>query len=86
MDKVEGIGILKSRLDEYRTWSHDRLRSHMGGPIVLEARGRSGTDYQIEIEVFWDDKEGGDLRVLGSIDDGGARAFCPLCDSFIVTP
>ena len=28
----------------------------------------------------------GHLRVLGSIDDGGIRAFFPLTDSFIMAP
>ena len=45
-----------------------------------------GVTYQIEIEAFWDSEPGGDIRVLGSIDDGGWRAFAPLCDDFILTP
>jgi len=50
-----------------------------------EVRGASGTAYQIEIQFFWDDKPGGTIRVAGSIDDGGIRAFVPLTDSFLVT-
>jgi hypothetical protein len=34
----------------------------------------------------WDDRTGGDLRVIGSIDDGGWRAFRPLSSDFIVRP
>ena len=46
----------------------------------------SGTRYQLEIQFFWDDKTDGNVRVLGSIDDGGIRAFLPATDSFILTP
>jgi hypothetical protein len=35
---------------------------------------------------FWDDKKLGNLRVCGSIDDGGLRAFFPVTDSFIIAP
>lgn len=67
-------------------WAPPRIFIELFSKFEEYARGDSGTDYQIEIEVMWDGKGGGDLRVLGSIDDGGVRAFCPLCDSFIVTP
>jgi hypothetical protein len=40
----------------------------------------------LETQIVWDDKPGGDVRVLASIDDGGWRAFVPLCDSLIMTP
>lgn len=63
----------------------DRICSH---PLITtgEREGASGAAYQFEIEVFWDDKPGGDVRVMGSIDDGGLRAFLPLCEAFIMSP
>lgn len=33
---------------------------------------------------FWDHREGGAIRVLGTVDDGGWRAFRPLTEDFIV--
>lgn len=45
----------------------------------------SGTRYQIEIQVFWDDEEKKNLRVIDSIDDSGIRAFFPMTDDFIIT-
>jgi hypothetical protein len=47
--------------------------------------GRSGANYQIETQVFWDDRSRSYLRVLVSIDDGGLRAFFPLSDDFVVS-
>lgn len=48
--------------------------------------GPSGTVYQIEIEAFWDGRPGGEIRMMGSIDDGGLRALMPLTDDFIIRP
>jgi hypothetical protein len=36
--------------------------------------------------VLWDDRAGGNIRVIASIDDGGLHAFAPLTDSFIKAP
>jgi hypothetical protein len=46
----------------------------------------SGTWYQGEVQVMWDDKPDGAIRVMASIDDGGCRAFVPLTDDFILAP
>ena len=46
----------------------------------------AGREYQTEVNVLWDDRPGGNIRVIGSIDDGGLRAFAPLTDSFIKAP
>ncbi len=51
-----------------------------------KSRLPGGAEYQIEVEVFWDGQQGGDIRVLGSIDDGGWSAFRPLCEDFIIAP
>jgi hypothetical protein len=36
--------------------------------------------------VFWDAKPGENLHLIGSIDDGGWRAFLPLTESLIMKP
>ena len=52
----------------------------------FEVEAESGTWYQGGIQVFWDDKPDGAIRVMASIDDGGWRAFVPLTDDFILAP
>lgn len=86
MDREESITLLNTKLDEYRNLSYDQLAARVGDEEFPEVTGSSGTLYQIEIQIVWDDKKGGAVRVLGSIDDGGWRAFLPLCDSLLVTP
>ncbi len=61
------------------------LQQFLGNPVSIDVLGTSGQRYGIETEAFWDDKRGGDLRVIVAIDDGGWRAFVPLTDDFIKT-
>ena len=84
MDNDEARGLLRQRLDLYRTRSHHELQALIADPEVIELVGPSGTRFCIEVLAVWDDQVGGQLRVIGSIDDGGWRAFKPLTDDFIM--
>ena len=87
MDKAEARAVLDQALQPYRSKSHGELAALLGEVEAFEIAAASGAQYQIEIEVHWDAASGGDLRVMGAIDDGGLlTAFSPLCQSFIVTP
>lgn len=87
MDKAEARDLLAKELEKWRARSYADLSSYIDAEaFTKEVKGQSGVTYQIEIEVFWDSKPQGDLRVLGAIDDGGWRAFVPLSDDFILSP
>lgn len=86
MDKEEAAQLLRAHLEEYRRRSYAELVAILGETQVAEIHGASGETYQIEVQVFWDGRPGGDALVAGSIDDGGWRAFVPLTDSFILSP
>lgn len=87
MDESEARGILTERLGEYRRRSYEQLVSSIGESELVEVVGPSGARYQLEIESLWDDKKGGAVRVMGSIDDGSfRRAFMPFTDDFIIAP
>lgn len=88
MDKTEAARILSDHLLEYRKRSFAELaqlaaEKHLG---CFSVTGQSGANYQIEILCRWDSRPGGVIRVLGSIDDGGWRAFIPVTDDFLVPP
>ena len=84
MDHNEARQILRQELMKYRTRSYIELIRLVGAdPPTLVIQGASGTEYQIEIHIHWDGKDGGDVYVIGSIDDGGWRAFLPLTEHFI---
>ena len=54
--------------------------------LTAKESGPDGVMYQIEVQAFWDDKKGGDIRVMVKVDGGEVSAFRPLADSFIVAP
>ena len=87
MDNTEAIQLLESELTIFRDQPYaDLIRQIPERPLEYERSGASGAKYQLEIQFFWDNQPGGDVRVMGSIDDGGWRAFLPLNRSFIKSP
>jgi hypothetical protein len=86
MNKVEARTVLRRELARYRDYSYEKLRQLLGRAETLERLAPSGTSYQVEMQVFWDDEPGRSLRVLGCIDDKGWTALSPLCEDFIILP
>jgi len=87
MNKKEAKELLSNELNKYRKLDYSELRRHIDAdPYTSELKLENGNWYQFEIQVFWDDKPEGDIRVIGSVDDGGWRAFVPMSESFILAP
>jgi hypothetical protein len=86
VDQVEARGILWAHLDEWRRRTYAELKSEVGESRQLQTTAQSGTQYQVDVQVPWDDIPNGDIRVLGGIDDGGWHAFAPLAEDFILGP
>ena len=86
MDNEEARSILRQELAHLRREPYEELSTDIGQIRTKEVNAPSGTVYQIEIQFLWDDKPKGDIRVMGSIDDGGLRAFVPVTESFIIDP
>ena len=86
MNKDEARSLLSQELSRYRELPYAELFALIDHSETFERAAPSGVTYQIEMQVFVDDISRQTLRVLGSIDDGGWRAFAPLSDSFILAP
>ncbi|MBM4091676.1 MAG: hypothetical protein FJ276_19945 [Planctomycetes bacterium] len=87
MNREEALELLNKKLDDYRSLSYADATRRIGDEEVTEVAGDSGTAYQIEIQITWDGKPNGDVRVMGSIDDGSFRgAFRPVCGDVVVKP
>ena len=87
MNRQEAMGLLNAKLDQYHQMSYAELSAKIGHEESPEVVDLSGTEYQIEIQIRWDNKPGGDIRVMGTIDDGTFRgAFKPVCSDLIVRP
>jgi len=53
------------------------------GPVVFARFGNGTTSFIVGIDFLWDGDQGGDVCVVGSVDDAGWRAFVPITRSFI---
>jgi hypothetical protein len=79
--------IVTEQLKPYRNKPYfELIKMIKQKPSTYEVRGPSGALYQIEIQAFWDDRPNGNVRIMGSIDDSGLRAFSPMSDDFIKSP
>jgi hypothetical protein len=86
MDNREAEVVLRGHLDGYRQRAYSELVRLRGKAQTAQLQGASGTSYQVEVEIHWDAKPGGAVRVLGSIDDGGVRSLRPISQDFILSP
>jgi hypothetical protein len=88
MDKDEARLVALQQLNRYRARTHAELQKIVGEPEGFDAAGPSGKIYAVEIDAVWDDsREGGDLRVMAMVDDGGSRVFTfPVTEDFIMRP
>ena len=87
MNKAEAQTLLSRVMRAWRRRPYAVLAAEVDAePEVLELEGESGETYQVAVQAFWDGAPCGDVRVLGSINDRGIRAFCPLTNDFIMRP
>jgi hypothetical protein len=86
MDEQIVYALIDELLKELRKYTHHDLVLLMGHPQTKEVAGADGKKYQLEAEVFWDGKKGGDIRVIVMGADGGWRAFKPLTSDFVMAP
>ncbi len=78
-------------LKQVRRWREEpwqSLRREVREPVTYEILGRSGVRYQFEVVVLWDDRPGGNLRVIVTGDDGkGWKTLRRMrTDDFIKSP
>ena len=86
MDEQEAKEILESHLGHYRALTHEELAVLVDAHGAAVVGGASGAQYCVEVEVSWDDPSRRTIRVLVSIDGGGARSRVPLSADCVVPP
>ena len=73
-ERSEAGKIIKGLVNEFRSRSYEELRAMVGQePVFGDVVGDSGRKYQYEIEAFWDDRKGGNVRIIGSISPNPDR-------------
>ena len=79
--------MIEEQLLPYRKKTYGELLEMIGKqPVTGQMTSPDGVEYQFEIAAFWDNRPNGNIRVMGEVDDGGVRAFFPLCSDFIKAP
>lgn len=87
MNHKEATTVVREELMKYRRTPYVELRRLVDTRLpTLVIKGASGAEYQVVIQVHWEGKRGGDIRIVGLVDDGGWRAFVPLSEDFITGP
>ena len=86
MDKTEAKKIITEQLARFTDYAQLVPLVESQHIENFEVLGANGTRYQVEVQFFWDDGRKRTIRVVGSIDDGGARAFMPLTETILVSP
>jgi hypothetical protein len=91
--------VLTEHLAKYRAWPYSVLAERVEVDLKqheclehVEGQADDGTLYYLEFQAVWDDKAGGDVRVLGSLSAepqkplfGFLPIYCPdVTDSFIM--
>ncbi|MBI3737988.1 MAG: hypothetical protein HY258_02960 [Chloroflexi bacterium] len=84
MNSTEAKQILSEELGTYQTKPYAELVQSIDETVTCVKKGVGGKQYQLEVLVLWDSNAGGAIRVIGSIDDGGWRAFFPITDSILI--
>ncbi len=83
MKKAAYLSLLAPIIAQHRKRDYAFWLAHLSGdPILSNPVTKDGTKCIVEICAFWDDQSNGDIRVMFAIDDGGLRAFLPVCDCF----
>jgi hypothetical protein len=77
--------IIERKLREFRARSYRELAEWVGQVRSDRSNGPDNAEYQVETEVRWDGKTGGNIRVIVAADGPGVSAFRPLVGAFIMS-
>ena len=86
MNEAEALEVLRPRLANFRNEPYVLLVSRIKAEPITETVEVDAVTYYLQFLFVWDGKRGGNVRVIGHVDDGGIRAYHPLTDDFIKGP
>jgi hypothetical protein len=80
----EKSNLLNEILRGYEAMSYSELAELVGSVTTQLSTGKTGKRYQVEVQLFWDTGEAGDIRVIATIDEGGLSAFFPTATGTLI--
>jgi hypothetical protein len=84
MNRFEAHSVLKEQLAAFARQSYLEVAGLIDNPTAITVKAPAGRKYQVEFNVFYDSEACRDLRIIGSIDNGGLRAFVPVTKTLIM--
>jgi len=85
-NKTEAKAELLRLVHEHEGRTYEHWVEHIDQRQHWEFNGAAGNWYQASLLALWDDRPGGAVRVLISLDDGGVGAYHPMTDSLLIWP
>lgn len=89
MNADEKQALLAEHLAEFRAWSYGALaaeidRTRKAHDCLRHTQGvlDDGTEYQLEFNVSWDDKRGGNVRICADITTSPQRLMLGIIPGF----
>jgi hypothetical protein len=86
VNRSDLYSILSKRLEQFRSFGYDAVRSLVNEPATSETLQVKGEDVAIEIAVLWDDEKRRSLRVCGTALGPSAWMTERLDERIIVRP
>jgi hypothetical protein len=86
MSREIARAIIDDKLKELRKLSYAELAERVGRVSCDCVNGADDQEYQVETEVRWDSKTGGNIRLIVAADGPGVSAFRSLTGAFIMLP
>lgn len=86
MNKAEAKELLDDIVAEYRKKSYAELVELVNNVSTLSIGGKSGTIYEVEIDIFRDQKVKGNIRFDAVISSGVISSFFPMRECFVKNP
>jgi hypothetical protein len=87
MDEFEAQEILSRHVARFSSYADLMALVESGHVEKFQVAGPGGVSYQVVVRFFWQDNEiRRNIRVTGSIAEGGARASLSLTQTMLVPP
>jgi len=83
---AEAKDVLRAHLAAYRQQTHKDLAGLVNRKLTSRLRSPAGSEYDVVVEVRWDDQPLGDVFVYGTINDHGWRANGDINEIFTKDP
>jgi TPR repeat protein len=83
---TEAKDVLRAHLAAYRQQTHKDLAGLVNKTMASRLRSPAGAEYDVVVEVRWDDQPLGEVFVCGTINDHGWRANGDIHEIFTKDP